>query len=146
MPQIFQRYIKDMPNKYLRYAKCMPKICQRYTKDMPKICKRYTKDMPKICKIYAKYMPKICQRYAKDMPKICQRLSFVVIITGVFLGVLSLQGRHSTTYNEHLPMNELHTVMQPAGPRKAPMTDPHKRVQTHPIHFASGLFWMLVSA
>ena len=42
--------------------------------------------------------------------------SFVVITLGVCLGVLSLQERHRATYNEHMPMNELHTAIcnQPA--------------------------------
>ena len=39
---------------------------------------------------------------------------------GVSLGVLSPQGRHSVTYTEHVPMKELHTVMQPACLGKLP--------------------------
>ena len=63
--------------------------------------------------------------------------SFVVITPGVSLGVLSLQERHSATYNEHMPMNELHTAMQPTGPGKAPNTDPHDRVRMQLTHFTS---------
>ena len=63
---------------------------------------------------------------------------------GVSLGVISLQERHSVTYNEHIPMNEVHTAMQQTGPGKALITDPHDRVQTQPTHFASQLLWMLV--
>ena len=47
-------------------------------------------------------------------------LEFKVITPGVSLGVLSPQGRHSATYNEHMPMKELHTVMQPACQGKFP--------------------------
>ena len=48
--------------------------------------------------------------------------SFVVLPPGVSLGVLSLQERHSATYNEHMPMNELHAAIynQPAGLGKLP--------------------------
>ena len=67
-----------------------------------------------------------------------------MITPDISLGVLSLKERHSTTYNEHMPMNELHTAMQPTGPGKAPTTDPHNRVWTQSTHFASQLLWMLV--
>ena len=40
-------------------------------------------------------------------------------------------------------MNELHIAMQPTGPGKAPITDPHDRVRTQPTRFASRLLWML---
>ena len=70
--------------------------------------------------------------------------SFKVITPGVSLGVLSPQGRHSATYNEHMPMKELHTALQPTGPGKAPTTDPHDRIRAQPTHFASQLLWMLV--
>ena len=70
--------------------------------------------------------------------------SFKVLPPGVSPGVLSLQERHSATYNEHMPMNELHIAMQPTGPRKAPITDPYDRVRMQPTPFASRLLWMLV--
>ena len=68
----------------------------------------------------------------------------MVLSPGISLGVLSLQESHSATYNEHMPMNELHTIMQPTGPRKAPITDPHDMVQLQPIGFTSRLLWMLL--
>ena len=37
--------------------------------------------------------------------------SFAVLPPGVSLGVFSLQERHNATYNEHMPMNELHTAI-----------------------------------
>ena len=46
----------------------------------------------------------------------------MVLTPEVSLGLLSLQGRQSATYNEHIPMNELHTVMHPASLGKFPYT------------------------
>ena len=46
----------------------------------------------------------------------------MVLTKEVSLGVISLQGRQSPTYNEHIPMNELHTVMQPSYLGKFPTT------------------------
>ena len=37
--------------------------------------------------------------------------SLLVLTPGVSLGVFSLQERHNATYNEHMPMNELHTAI-----------------------------------
>ena len=37
--------------------------------------------------------------------------SFQVLPPGVSLGVFSLHERHNATYNEHMPMNELHTAI-----------------------------------
>ena len=46
--------------------------------------------------------------------------SFKVTTPGASLGVLFPQGRHSVTYNKHMPMKELHTAMQPDCPGKFP--------------------------
>ena len=48
----------------------MPEICQRYARDMPKICLIYGQDIPKIRRRHGQDMPKICPRYAKYLPKI----------------------------------------------------------------------------
>ena len=48
----------------------MPNICQRYARDMPKICLIYGQDIPKIRRRHGQDMPKICPRYAKYLPKI----------------------------------------------------------------------------
>ena len=37
--------------------------------------------------------------------------------------MLSPQGRHNATYNEHMPMKEPHTAMQPACPGEFPFTN-----------------------
>ena len=37
--------------------------------------------------------------------------SLLVLPPGVSLGVFSLQERRNPTYNEYMPMNELHTAM-----------------------------------
>ena len=37
--------------------------------------------------------------------------SLLIFTPGVSLGVFSLQERHNATYNEHMPMNELHTAI-----------------------------------
>ena len=37
--------------------------------------------------------------------------SLLVLPPGVSLGVFSLRERHNATYNEHMPMNELHTAI-----------------------------------
>ena len=37
--------------------------------------------------------------------------SLLVFTPGVSLGVFSLQERHNATYNEHMPVNELHTAI-----------------------------------
>ena len=37
--------------------------------------------------------------------------SLLVLSRGVSLGVFSLRERHNATYNEHMPMNELHTAI-----------------------------------
>ena len=44
----------------------------------------------------------------------------MVLTQEVSLGVISLQGRQSPTYNEHIPMNELYTMMKPAYLGKFP--------------------------
>ena len=44
MPNIHQRYTKDMLKIWQRYAKHMPKRCQRYDTDIPSICQKYAKD------------------------------------------------------------------------------------------------------
>ena len=44
----------------------------------------------------------------------------MVLPPGISQGVLSLQERHRATYKEHMPMNELHTAMQPADRGKLP--------------------------
>ena len=38
--------------------------------------------------------------------------------------MLSPQGRYNATYNEHIPMKELHTAMRPACPVKFPYRPP----------------------
>ena len=37
--------------------------------------------------------------------------SLLVLLPGVSLGVFCLRETHSATYNEHMPMNELHTAI-----------------------------------
>ena len=50
--------------------------------------------------------------------------SLLVLPPGVSLGVFSLQKRHNTTYNEHMPMKELHTAIRPAYPGSFPYRPP----------------------
>ena len=47
-----------------------------------------------------------------------------VSTSGVPLGIISHWGSNIATYNGHLPMKELHTVMQPACPGKFPYRPP----------------------
>ena len=59
------------------------------------------------------------------------------------LGVFSPQGRHNTTYIEHMPMKELHIAMQPACAGKFWYRSPWQ-VQGAALPFASRLLWKLV--
>ena len=55
-----------------------------------------------------------------QLQKLYSIWEFKVITPGVSLGVLFPQGRHSTTYNKHMSMKELHTAMRPACLGKFP--------------------------
>ena len=50
--------------------------------------------------------------------------AFPIPTPGVSLGVFSPQGRHVPLILNTCPMNELHTVMQPACPGKFPYRPP----------------------
>ena len=63
-----------------------------------------------------------------------------MITPGVSLGVLSPQGRHSATYNEHMPMKELYTAMWPACPGKFPYRPPRQGPDAAPTFRLTAYF------
>ena len=68
--------------------------------------------VPEVSQLQGLLPPSIGSPLSSSLTKLYSILeSLLVLPPGVSLGVFSLRERHNATYNEHMPMNELHTAI-----------------------------------